>query len=86
MSELRRIIRQVLSETPGITADPTDVKGFYPYDVERGSDIHGYWYRSPGDKGSGNPGRPDDAAEYIGMKSKSSKEGAAGEASPSDTE
>lgn len=74
MSELRRIIRQVLSETSGDAdasgdaADPTDVKGFYPYDLERGTDVHGYWYLSPGDKGSGDPGRPDDASEYIGMK------------------
>ena len=73
ISELRRIIRQVLSEGPagpGIAADPTDVKGFYSYDLERGADIHGYWYKSPGDKGSSDPMRPDDPEEYIGFKTK----------------
>lgn len=83
ISELRRIIRQVLSESPGVTADPTDVKGFYPYEIERGADIHGYWYKSPGDKGSNNPGRPEDAEEYIGFKTKGATPAdAAAEASP----
>ena len=86
ISELRKIIRQVLSENPsgpGVAADPTDVKGFYPYDIERGADIHGYWYKSPGDKGSNNPGRPDDAGEYIGFKTKgATPEDAAAEAAP----
>lgn len=70
MSELRRYIRQVLSESPGVTADPTDVMGFYPYELERGTDIHGYWYKSPGDKGSSDPMRPEDPEEYIGFKTK----------------
>ena len=70
IGQLRRIIRKVISESPGVTADPTEIRGFYPYEVERGSDIHGYWYRSPGDKGSNDPGRPDDAEEYIGFKTK----------------
>jgi hypothetical protein len=73
IGELRRIIRQVLLEGavgPAIAADPTEVKGFYPYDIERGTDIHGYWYKSPGDKGSSNPMRPDDPEEYIGFKTK----------------
>ena len=73
LSELRRIIRRILRENPsgpGVTADPTDVKGFYPYDIERGADIHGYWYKSPGDKGSSDPMRPDDPEEYIGFKTK----------------
>lgn len=79
ISELRRIIRQVLLES-GLTAtaiDPTDVdsssEGFYPYELERGVDIQGRWYRSPGaSPGSdGDPGRPSDAEEYIGIKPKS---------------
>ena len=87
ISELRRIIRQVLLETaPSATVKPgeaPEVKGFYPYEVERGNDIHGYWYKSPGDKGSGNPGRPDDAEEYIGFKTKGVRpDDAAAEAAP----
>ena len=73
LGRLRKMIRRYLSEGPsgpGVTADPTDVKGFYPYEIERGADIHGYWYKSPGDKGSGDPGRPDDAEEYVGFKTK----------------
>lgn len=86
ISELRKLIRRVLSEGPAgasITADPTDVKGFYPYEVERGTDIHGYWYKSPGDKGSSDPMRPEDAEEYIGFKTKgATPEDAAAEAAP----
>ena len=86
ISELRKLIRKVLSEGPsgpGITSDPTDVKGFYPYEVERGTDIFGYWYKSPGDKGSNDPMRPEDAAEYIGFKTKgATPEDAAEEAAP----
>lgn len=74
ISELRRIIRSVLMTEgpsgPGVTADPTDVRGFYPYDLPRGTDIHGYWYKSPGDKGSSDPMRPEDPEEYIGFKTK----------------
>jgi len=73
LSELRRIIRRILREGPagpGVTSDPTDQKGFYPYDIERGVDIQGYWYKSPGDKGSNDPMRPDDPEEYIGFKTK----------------
>lgn len=86
VSELRKLIRRVLAEGPagpGVTADPKDVKGFYAYEIERGADIHGYWYKSPGDKGSNNPMRPDDAAEYIGFKTKgATPEDAAEEAAP----
>ena len=86
ISELRKLIRRALSEGPAgasITADPTDVKGFYPYEVERGADIHGYWYKSPGDKGSSDPMRPEDAEEYIGFKTKSATPAdAAAEAAP----
>lgn len=75
---LRHIIRQALLENPagpGVAADPTDVKGFYPYDLERGADIHGYWYASPGDKGSSDPGRPEDAAAYLGFKTPDAEAG-----------
>jgi hypothetical protein len=68
---LREFVRGALSEGPagvGVTADPTNKDGAYPYEVERGADIHGYWYRSPGDQGSGDPGRPDDPEEYIGIR------------------
>lgn len=86
ISELRKIIRQVLSENPagpGVAANPADVKGFYSYDIERGADIHGYWYKSPGDKGSNDPGRPEDAEEYIGFKTKGATPAdAAAEATP----
>jgi hypothetical protein len=70
IGELRRIIRRVLSEEPGITVDPTEVKGFYPWEIERGTDIHDFWYKSPGRSvgSDGDPGRPADAADYIGMK------------------
>lgn len=73
LGELRRFIRLTLLEGPagpGVSADPTDVKGFYDYEVERGADIHGYWYKSPGDKGSSDPMRPEDPEEYIGFKTK----------------
>lgn len=75
IGEIRKIIRRVIKENPAgaaVAADPTDVKGFYPYDLERGTDIHGFWYKSPGrTAGSdGDPGRPADASEYIGLKPK----------------
>jgi hypothetical protein len=73
IGELRKLIRSALTEGPtgpGVTANPTDVRGFYPYDLERGADIHGYWYKSPGDKGSNDPMRPEDPEEYIGFKTK----------------
>lgn len=83
VSELRRIIRQVLLESYGgaLGVDPTQLdtssKGFYPYEAERGVDIQKFWYKSPARaQGSdGDPGRPSDASEYIGMKSKSSDAG-----------
>lgn len=75
ISELRNLIQKILFEGPvgaSVSSDPTDVKGFYPYDVERGVDVHGFWYKSPGrPQGSnGDPGRPEDAEEYIGFKTK----------------
>lgn len=76
ISELRRIIRQVLLEAStggSLGIDPSSVdsssNGFYPYEVERGVDIYSKWYRSPGES-TGDPGRPDDAEEYIGIKPK----------------
>ena len=62
-------------------SDPTDVKGFYPYEIERGVDIHSYWYKSPGRSmgGDGDPFRPADASEYIGMKRPSLETGESGE-------
>lgn len=89
LGELRSLIRKILNEGgpsgPGVTADPTDVKGFYPYEIERGVDIQGFWYRSPGrSPGSdGDPGRPADAGEYIGFKTKGATPAdAAAEAEP----
>lgn len=88
ISELRKIIRKVIAEGPsgpGITSDPTDVKGFYPYEIERGTDIHGYWYKSPGRAmgTDGDPMRPEDPEEYIGFKTKgTTPEDAAAEAAP----
>ena len=72
LAEVRQLIRLILQESPsgpGVAADPTDVKGFYPWDVERGTDIHSFWYRSPGrEMGTeGDPGRPEDAMSYVGL-------------------
>lgn len=66
---IRRLIRETLGAAASGT-DPKDAEGFYPYEIERGADIHSFWYRSPGrGMGSdGDPGRPADAAEYIGLK------------------
>ncbi len=53
--------------------DPTNVGSIYP-ETERGTDVHSFWYRSPGrGMGSdGDPGRPSSAEEYIGLSPKSS--------------
>lgn len=77
LGDLRRIIRRIVTEGPagpGVSADPTDVRGFYPYDVQRGADIQGFWYRSPGRSAGaeGDPGRPSDEKEYLGMAPKKS--------------
>ena len=87
LDEIRQFVSLCLESPagPGVAADPTDVKGFYPYEVERGVDIHGFWYRSPGRSmgGDGDPGRPSDAAEYVGFKTKGvTPEDAAAEAAP----
>lgn len=75
-SLLRRYVREALLEGPagaGVTADPTTgtAGAARDYELERGVDIHGYWYKSPGDKATGgDPGRPEDPEEYIGFKTK----------------
>lgn len=80
VGKLRKLIRGVLLEYGEATAasgvDPTDKKGFYPYELERGTDIHSFWYKSPGRGvgGDGDPGRPANALDYIGMSPKKSKE------------
>lgn len=91
ISELRRIIRQVLLEAStggSLGIDPSTVdsssSGFYPYEVERGVDIYSKWYRSPGES-AGDPGRPEDAEEYIGIKPKASASPEGGAASPEAT-
>lgn len=85
ISELRRLIRRALLEygTAASGTDPKDAKGFYPYELERGIDIQSYWYRSPGRSpgGDGDPGRPSNAADYIGMSPETSGESTEGEAS-----
>ena len=82
LSTLRRIIREELireygQATAASGTDPMDAKGFYPHEMERRVDIQGYWYKSPGrPMGSdGDPFRPADAAEYIGMKPPAGGEG-----------
>ncbi len=72
---IRKVIREALlrefGEPTGASgSDPMDAKGFYPYDIERGADIHGFWYMSPGRAvgEDGDPYRTTDAAAYIGMK------------------
>ena len=69
LKDLKRLIRETWGAAAS-GADPKDAEGFYPYEIERGADIHSFWYRSPArSMGSdGDPGRPADAAEYIGMK------------------
>lgn len=53
------------SELDSSPQDDSDVE-------ERGADIHGFWYRSPGRPmgTEGDPYRPLDAAEFIGQKRK----------------
>jgi len=72
---LRDFIREVLREggpTMASGVDPTNTEGQYSYEIERGSDIYSYWYRSPGREagGDGDPGRVSSAEEYIGLKPK----------------
>jgi hypothetical protein len=85
LGELRSLIRKTLEEGPsgpGVTADPTNKDGFYPYELPRGVDVQSFWYRSPGRSpgGDGDPGRPADAAEYIGFKTKGATPADAAEA------
>lgn len=71
---LRTLIREILREGPagpGVTADPTTgtTGGARDYDLERGVDIYGYWYKSPGELGGAgvDPLRPENPEEYLGM-------------------
>lgn len=64
LRELRKLILKEFAPASG--TDPRNPDGFYPYDIERGVDIHSFWAASPGDKGS-NPMRPGNAKEYIGQ-------------------
>ena len=73
---LRLLIREIIQAESGGPAvasasDPTDAKGFYPYELSK-LDIQSKWYRSPAQSmgSSGDPGRPEDAASYIGLKPK----------------
>lgn len=92
LGELRRVIRRALAEGgpvgPGVTSNPTEPGGFYSYDIERGVDILGRWYRSPGaSPGSeGDPGRPADPTEYIGFKTKGATPEDAAEMAKPETE
>ncbi|NBU17243.1 MAG: hypothetical protein EBS48_09605, partial [Actinobacteria bacterium] len=56
-----RGLRQTDSAGPGVTTDPTAAG--VPYgdsEIQRGTDIYSYWYRSPGGKSTGGNFRPDD--------------------------
>jgi len=82
---LKRLIREYLMNEIGGPAmasgtDPTSPQGFYSYELDK-NDIHSFWYKSPGrGMGSdGDPGRPSDANQYIGLNPKSSPEGEGGE-------
>jgi len=79
---LRQFIREALRQGatgPGVTADPTTgtTGGARDYELERGVDILSPWYRSPGDLGAGDPGRPEDPEEYVGVKGGETPEKAA---------
>ena len=82
ISRLRQIIRETLGAGASGT-DPTEHDGFYSYEIPRGNDVHGFWYRSPGrSMGSdGDPSRPADAMAYIGMKPPTSTGETSGEES-----
>lgn len=84
---IRKFVREALLEGPagpGVTADPTTGGGARDYELERGVDILGRWYRSPGATPGteGDPGRPEDPAEYIGMSGEGTPEDAAGDLAP----
>ena len=87
---LRQLIREILNEGPtgpGVTADPTSGTsgGARDYELQRGVDIYGYWYRSPGELGGSgiDPMRPEDPEEYLGMTgSGTTPEEVAGEEAP----
>ena len=91
MNVRRRLIREFIRNVIREELTAADLqKGFYPYEIEHGIDIHSFWYKSPGrPAGSdGDPGRPSDAFEFLGFKQKSSEEssGGGGEEVPSSSE
>lgn len=67
-----------IESEPVVNTSDSEAPGVEKNDVfaDRGADIHGFWYRSPGrPMGTmGDPFRPEDAAEYIGQKPKKSSE------------
>lgn len=70
---LRAYLQELLMAEGPVGASltsPQDPKGFYFYDLNMGDTQGKFWYRSPGrGMGSdGDPGRPSDAQEYIGLK------------------
>lgn len=73
LGTLRKIIAEaMLVEDPtmaSVSADPVEPNGFYSYDLERGVDIHSFWYRSPGRPmgQDGDPFRPEDPYEFLGF-------------------
>lgn len=71
IKQLRGFIRKIITEY-GVSASGVEPKaGDKPYgqDIERGVDIHGFWYRSPGRSmgQDGDPFRPEDAKLYLGF-------------------
>lgn len=81
LSVLRSLIREALVEAPALKPvdpllDPSKAydyemkNGAYNYDTERGTDVIGLWYRSPGQApgSSGDPFRPEDAMSYVGFR------------------
>jgi hypothetical protein len=94
VGRIRSLIKEILlrefgQATSASGTDPTDPKGFYPYEIDRGIDIHGFWYKSPGRPvgSDGDPYRPEDAAAFLGMKkpeepAPEGEEGSEGEGPP----
>lgn len=72
ISTLRRIIREALivedPGTPGFVDPVQGPKGFYDYEMERGTDLFGDAYNKPGvPQGTHGDFRPEDAFAYIGL-------------------
>lgn len=68
--QLRHIIREAISVTTTLEDPTQEGGGFYDYDTERGEEMYSDWYRLPGkaEGTEGDPGRPEDAQAYLGMK------------------